>query len=65
MGVVIQQNRVQRARPRVVVMLDSSKQQVRAYKVVDLRDAKNSALRIAKALPYNAYGLVANDYYLG
>lgn len=64
-GVVIQQNRVQRARPRVVVMLDSSKQQVRAYKVVDLRDAKNSALRIAKALPYNAYGLVANDYYLG
>ncbi|MBL8428875.1 MAG: DUF3391 domain-containing protein [Dechloromonas sp.] len=64
-GVVIQQNRVQRSKPRVVVMLDAGKQQVRAYKVVDLRDAKNAALRIAKALPYNAYGLAANDYYLG
>lgn len=64
-GVVIQQSRVQRARPRVVVMLDAGKQQVRAYKVVDLRDAKNADLRIAKALPYNAYGLAANDYYLG
>lgn len=64
-GVVIQQNRVQRSKPRVVVMLDAGKQQVRAYKVVDLRDVKNAALRIAKALPYNAYGLAANDFYLG
>ncbi|HMT80717.1 MAG TPA: HD domain-containing phosphohydrolase, partial [Azonexus sp.] len=64
-GVVIQQNRVQRSKPRVVVMLDAGKKQVRAYRVVDLREDANSALRIAKALPHNAYGLAANDYYLG
>ncbi len=64
-GVVIQQNRVQRSRPRVVVMLDADKQQVRSYRVVDLRDEAHASLRVAKALPMNAYGLAANDYYLG
>lgn len=64
-GVVIQQNRVQRSKPCVVIMLGADKQQVHAYKLVDLRDAKHASLRIAKALPNNAYGLAANDYYLG
>jgi len=64
-GVVVQQNRVQRARPRVVAILDADKQQERTYQVIDLRDAAHARLRIAKALPHNAYGLVADDYYLG
>jgi len=64
-GVVIQQNRVQRARPRLVVILDAGKTQVRTYQVIDLREEANARLRITKALPHNAYGLVANDYYLG
>jgi HD-GYP domain-containing protein (c-di-GMP phosphodiesterase class II) len=64
-GVVIQQNRVQRARPRIVVMLDANKRQVSVYRVIDLRDQANAHLRVAKALPHNAYGLAANDYYLG
>jgi HD-GYP domain-containing protein (c-di-GMP phosphodiesterase class II) len=64
-GVVIQQNRVQRARPRVVLMLDAEKQQVKTYRVLDLREERNARVRVAKALPMNAYGLVANDYYLG
>lgn len=64
-GVVIQQNRVKRSKPRVVVMLDAAKIQVRSYRVVDLREDANAALRIAKALPHNAYGLAGNDYYLG
>ncbi len=64
-GVVIQQNRVQRARPRVVIMLDSEKKLVRAYRVVDLRDTAHAALRVTQALPQNAYGLLNNDYYLG
>ena len=64
-GVVIQQNRVQRSKPRVVVMLDADKRQVRAYKVVDLREDRNASLKIARALPHSAYGLAANDYYLG
>lgn len=64
-GVVIQQNRVQRSRPRIVVMLDANKQRVRNYRVIDLRVDAHAKLRIAKALPHNAYGLAANDYYLG
>jgi len=63
-GVVIQQNRVQRSRPRIVVMLDAEKKQVRSYRVIDLRDEAHASLRVAKALPHNAYGLAANDYYL-
>lgn len=64
-GVVIQQNRVQRSKPRLVVMLDANKQKVRTYHIIDLREAANASLRIAKALPHNAYGLASNDYYLG
>lgn len=64
-GVVIQQNRVQRSRPRVVVMLDADKQRVRSYRVVDLRLDANAKVRIVKALPHNAFSLAANDYYLG
>lgn len=64
-GVVIQQNRVQRARPRVVIMLDDDKSPVREYRVVDLRDERHAALRVRKALPHNAYGLASRDYYLG
>ena len=64
-GVVLQQNRVQRSRPRVVVMLDGDKQPVRNYRVVDLREPAHASLRVSRALPYNAYGLAAHDYYLG
>src|SRR5574343_48360 len=61
-GVVIQQNRVQRSRPRVVIMLDASKAPVHAYRVVDLRDSRYASTKVAKALPNTAYGLSANDY---
>jgi hypothetical protein len=64
-GVVIQESSVQRSRPRVVIMLDAEKRQIRSYRVVDLRDPGHAHMRVAKALPMNAYGLVANDYYLG
>ncbi|MBP5985558.1 MAG: HD-GYP domain-containing protein [Azonexus sp.] len=64
-GVVIQQNRVQRAKPRLLMMLDANKEPVTSYRIVELRDEANARLRIAKALPNNAYGLAANDYYLG
>lgn len=64
-GVVIQQNRVQRSRPRVLLMLDRDKQPVRHYQIRDLRDPGHLAVRIARALPNDAYGLAAHDYYLG
>jgi HD-GYP domain-containing protein (c-di-GMP phosphodiesterase class II) len=64
-GVVVQQNRVQRSRPRILLMLDVDKAVVHTYRVVDLRDAEYAAVRITQALPNDAYGLSAHDYYLG
>jgi HD-GYP domain-containing protein (c-di-GMP phosphodiesterase class II) len=63
-GVVIQQNRVQRSRPRVLLLLDREKVHAPGYKVIDLRDEALQKLRIAKTLPAEAYGLSADDYYL-
>lgn len=64
-GIVIQQNRVQRSRPRVLIMLDADKQEVRGYHVIDLHEEKHSDCRVIRALPHDAYGLAAHDYYLG
>jgi HD-GYP domain-containing protein (c-di-GMP phosphodiesterase class II) len=64
-GVVIQQNRVQRSRPRVLIILDADKQEVRGYHVIDLHDDEYSNHRVSRALPHDAYGLAAHDYYLG
>ncbi|MDX9944122.1 MAG: HD domain-containing phosphohydrolase [Azonexus sp.] len=64
-GVVIQQNRVQRSRPRVLLMLDPQKAPLRGYNVVDLRQAQKADMRIIRALPQGAYGLTPDDYYLG
>lgn len=64
-GVVIQQNRVQRSRPRVLLMLDADKNQIKGYQVVDLRDDAQRNCRVVKALPQDAYGLSKNDYYIG
>ena len=64
-GVVIQQNRVHRSRPRVLLMLDERKRKVSGYQVIDLREDAHKAVRIVRALPYDAYGIAENDYYLG
>lgn len=63
-GVVIQQNRVQRSRPRILLLLDREKVHVPGYKVIDLREESLQKLRIARTLPAEAYGLSADDYYL-
>jgi hypothetical protein len=64
-GVVVQHNRVQRARPRVLLMLDREKQPMHGYQIIDLRQQQNAQRRIAKSLPAHAYGLMSNDHYLG
>ena len=64
-GVVIQQNQVQRSRPRVLLTLDADKEPVRIYTVIDLREAAHADRRIVRSLPSNAYGLSARDNYLG
>lgn len=64
-GVVIQQNRVQRSRPRVLLMLDAAKEMVSGYRVVDLREPASAAIRVSRALPHDAYGLDRHEFYLG
>lgn len=64
-GVIVQHNRVQRARPRILLMLDRDKQPSCSYQIIDLRAPENAQRRIAKSLPAHAYGLMSNDYYLG
>lgn len=64
-GVVIQQNRVQRSRPRVLLLLDAEKLSLTGYRVVDLRDAAARSVRIQQALPQDAYGLDRHEFYLG
>lgn len=63
-GVVIQQNRVQRSRPRVLLLLDREKAPVPGYQVLDLRDKARQKLHVARTLPHDAYGLSGDDYYL-
>lgn len=63
-GVVIQQNRVQRSRPKLLLMLDADKALIHGYRVLDLRAPAAARQRIARALPHDAYGLAAYDYYL-
>lgn len=63
-GVVIQQNRVQRSRPRVLLLLDRDKAPVPGYRVLDLRDKAWQKLHVDKTLPPDAYGLSTDDYYL-
>jgi HD-GYP domain-containing protein (c-di-GMP phosphodiesterase class II) len=63
-GVVIQQNRVQRSRPRILLLLDRQKEAVPGYKVLDLRDKSSQKLHVAQTLPPDAYGLSSDDFYL-
>lgn len=64
-AVVIQQNRVKRARPRVLMILDAKKERLMGYRLLDLRDPEYKQIHVLQALPNNAYGLIPDDYYLG
>lgn len=64
-GVVIQQNRAQRARPRVLLMLNAQKERVFGYHVIDLRDARAKGYAVLRSLPNGTYGLLGDEYYLG
>lgn len=64
-AVVIQQNRVKRARPRLLLLLDANKEPVKGYRVLDLREQQHQRIRVHQALPSDAHGLLPDDYYLG
>lgn len=67
-GVVIEQNRVRRLKPRIMVLLDKDKQPPAAPLVLNLQDGAHDEggceLQIRCALPRGAYGLEPTEFYL-
>jgi hypothetical protein len=67
-GVVIEQNRVRRLKPRIMVLLDKAKEPLSAPLIHNLRDDAHDEgggeLQIRCALPKGAYGLEPTEFYL-
>ncbi len=68
-GVVIEQNRVRRLRPRLMLILDRDKRPMASPRTVDLREhaaepGEQQALWIERGLPTGAYGINPVEYYL-
>lgn len=68
-GIVIEQNRVRRLRPVVMVVLDRKKQPLEQLAIVDLRElpvepGESGAVWIDRGLEAGAYGIDPADYYL-
>ena len=67
-GIVLQQNRVRRLRPRVMIILNRNKESNNYYPVVDLMtetDSKSGKpLAINRSLDPGSYGITPEEYYL-
>lgn len=67
-GVVVEQNRVLRLKPRVLVLLDKNKMAVAQPFTLDLKDdpqAEDGTIhRIRRALPAGSYGIEPREFYL-
>jgi len=67
-GIVLQQNRVRRLRPRIMIILNRNKESNNYFPIVDLmteiEDKNGKPLAISKTLDPGAYGIVPEEYYL-
>jgi HD-GYP domain-containing protein (c-di-GMP phosphodiesterase class II) len=68
-GVVMEQNRVRRLRPKVMLILDNKKRAVAAPSRIDLREhpaepGEKQAVWIERGLPPGAYGINPAEFYL-
>lgn len=67
-AIVLSQNRVRRLRPKVMLVLDSNKQNVGTYPTVDmattLEDADGVPLEILKAVDPREYNIDPKEFYL-
>jgi hypothetical protein len=68
-GIVIEQNRVRRLRPKVMLLLDPAKQPLQEHKILDLRklpsDERDAeSVWIASGLEPGAHGIDPKDYFL-
>jgi len=68
-GIVVEQNRVRRLRPKVMLCLDSAKQPMKSHKTVDLRKLPSKvtdpkAVWITHGLEPGAFGIDPHDYFM-
>ncbi len=67
-GVVIQQNQVRRLLPRLMLLLDPSKQRYQAPVILNLLNSPSTPngepYTIVKSLAPDSYGLNPNDFYV-
>lgn len=67
-GVVLQQNRISRLRPRVMLILNSKKEFNNYFPILNLlskpTDSTGRTIEIAKLLPPGAYGIDPSEFYL-
>lgn len=67
-GIVLQQNRVRRLRPRIMIILNRNKESNNYFPVIDLmteiEDRDGKPLSISKTLEPGAYEISAEEYYL-
>lgn len=65
-GIVIEQNRVRRLRPKIMLILDRHKVALKEYETVDLdRETAGKKLELARVLDPGTYGIDPKEYYLG
>lgn len=68
-GVVIQQNRIRRLRPKIMIIMDANKQILEEFRVVDLNEQTVSpdthhSLWIESGLSPGTYGIDPTEFYL-
>jgi len=69
-GIVVEQNRIRRLRPKVMVVLDAEQKPLREYRTVDLRrlpsdEHEANALWIVRGHETGAFGLDPKNYFIG
>ncbi len=69
-GIVVEQNRIRRLRPKVMVVLDASKQPLAEYRTLDLRKCSgeqhdSNAYWIVQGHESGAFGLDPQNYFIG
>lgn len=70
LGIVVEQNRVRRLRPKIMIVLDEMKEPLHAFKTVDLRQCPSDmqelgARWIVRGHESGAFGIDSKNYFIG
>jgi HD-GYP domain-containing protein (c-di-GMP phosphodiesterase class II) len=69
-GIVVEQNRVRRLRPKIMILLDTTKTSLHEFKTVDLRQCPSDthepgACWIVRGHESGAFGIDSKNYFIG